>query len=63
MNMPLPDSNTWLIVVFNCLVYAVMWKRRVKKATEDEALKEYQFKKMWKQYEKEHGINGNGDIT
>lgn len=51
--MTSPDSNTWLLLLFNLIGWVIMWFRK-------SGVKSWQHEKMWRAYEKLHGINGNG---
>ena len=51
--MTTPDSSTWIIVVaVEAAAILGLWFRN--------RIQSYQHKLMWKQFAKEHGINGNG---
>jgi hypothetical protein len=57
-----PDTNTVVILVSNIIGFFVVEWRLNKRAVEREAVRNYQHEKVWRWYEKAHGINGHSEV-
>lgn len=64
--MQQPDTNTIVIIIFNCIVYLAVYMRRGRKESKEEtkqrALMIRQHNEMYADYAEKHGIKKNGGI-
>jgi preprotein translocase subunit YajC len=54
-----PDANTWLILLFNCIAYVIMWFRKGQK--DATTMKEH--RQMYADYKIAHKIKENGGYS
>jgi hypothetical protein len=54
--MTLPDGNGFMLLLFNCIAYVIMWFRKGQK--DANVLKEH--RQMWADYKILHDIKENG---